>query len=379
LPSLGRALSEAGEMQRADSVLSEAVETARATQQHAVQVDAALALAALRLHTSQTTVGQAEVWRELEQAICFYEQLGDEAGLARALGLAGTLRFWRGETAAAIGDLTRAARHARNAGEWAQETDSLQMSLMAMLLGPTPVGEALARIGGLTAAADRNRPLRVHVKRVRAHLEAMSGRFELARDLIAQAKELAAELGLEVSAAGIAMQAGPIELLAGDPAAAEMALRPAYDVLKRMENWGHLASVIPRLVDALLAQGRDDEALRMTEVIEGRIAPEDVDGQVGWRRVRAKLMARRGDLAQAERLAREAVATAERTDYLELTADAHADLAEVLQIAGKPEESAYALNEAIRLYEQKENVVAAKRTHSRLAEAQVGRPHAPHA
>jgi predicted ATPase len=156
LPSLGRALSEAGEMQRADSVLSEAVETARATQQHAVQVDAALALAALRLHTSQTTVGQAEVWRELEQAICFYEQLGDEAGLARALGLAGTLRFWRGETAAAIGDLTRAARHARNAGEWAQETDSLQMSLMAMLLGPTPVGEALARIGALTAAADRN-------------------------------------------------------------------------------------------------------------------------------------------------------------------------------------------------------------------------------
>ena len=125
LPALGRALYEAGQMQQADSVLSEAAETARATGQRAVAVDAAVALSALRLHTVQV-VGQEAVWRELEEAIPFYEESGDEAGLARALGVAGNLRFWRGETTAAIEDLARAARHARNAGEWAQEVESSQ-------------------------------------------------------------------------------------------------------------------------------------------------------------------------------------------------------------------------------------------------------------
>ena len=52
------------------------------------------------------------------------------------------------------------------------------------------------------------------------------------------------------------------------------------------------------------------------EVIEGRILPEDVDGPVGWRRVRAKLLARGGAPEEAERLAREATETAQRTDYL---------------------------------------------------------------
>jgi predicted ATPase len=60
LPPLGRALVEAGQMQSADAVLSEAVETARATGEHAVGVDAAVALSSLRLHTTRSSVGQEE-------------------------------------------------------------------------------------------------------------------------------------------------------------------------------------------------------------------------------------------------------------------------------------------------------------------------------
>jgi ATP/maltotriose-dependent transcriptional regulator MalT len=114
-----------------------------------------------------------------------------------------------------------------------------------------------------------------------------------------------------------------------------------------MENWGHLASIVPRLVDALLAQGRDDEGLRLMEFTERRVVPEDVDGQVGWRRVKAKVLARRGDLEEAERLARDATAIAGRTDYLDLRAQAVADLAEVLRLLGRRKESASALEEAI--------------------------------
>ncbi|MBV9164857.1 MAG: AAA family ATPase [Solirubrobacterales bacterium] len=372
LPPLGRALVEVGEIPEADSVLSEAVESARATGQDGVAVDAALELAALRLNNADAAVGQAGVWRELERAIPFYEHSGDEAGLARALGIAGTLRHWRGEAAAAIEDFTRAAHHARNAGEVAQEVESLWGALAAMLLGPTPVDQALTRIEGLSPAAAQSSSLRLHVMRTRASLEAMRGRFQTARDLISQAKDLAAELGQEVTLARIALNAGPIELLAGDPAAAERELQPAYDALKRMEHWGFLASIVPRFVDALLAQGRDDEGLRLTEVIERHIVPEDVDAQVGWRRVRARLLARRSDLEQAKRLAREAVTMAERTDHLDLTAEAHAALAEVLHAAGSNEHARRALERAVRLYEQKGNVVGAEQARSRLTEPQPG-------
>ena len=80
---------------------------------------------------------------------------------------------------------------------------------------------------------------------------------------------------------------------------------------------------------------------------------------MGWRRVRAKLLARRGDVEAAERLAREATSRAARTDFLDLRAHAVADLAEVLRLAGRSEESAAAVQEAIRLYERKGNTAAA--------------------
>jgi tetratricopeptide (TPR) repeat protein len=195
----------------------------------------------------------------------------------------------------------------------------------------------------------------------RATLEAMLGRFDAARDLIGRARALAEELGLEATlAAQAANGAGEIELLAADPAAAERELRPACEALERIGELGYLASAAPLLADALYLQGRDDEALLMTErwAPERLTVPEDVDAQVGWRRVRAKLLARRGDVEAAERLAREATASAARTDFLDLRAHAVGDLAEVLRLMGRSEESAAAVQEAIRLYEQKGNIAA---------------------
>lgn len=371
LPPLGRSLIELGETHEADSVLSEAVDRARATEQTAVTMDAAVALATLRLHTDpQEKVGHGNVWSQLDAAIPFFEQSGDHAALARALGVSGKLRFWRGEAAAAIRDLERAAGLARQAGELAQEVDSLQALLMALLFGPMPVAQAIVRVEALQPTEQRNRTLRVHRLRTRAHFHAMQGSFATARENIAQAKELAEELGLEYTLARIAAQSGPIELLAGDAAAAERELRPAYEALKRMGSWGDTASILPPLVDALLAQGRDEDALQLADLAAQKAVPEDIDGQVGWRRVRAKTLARHGDLHQAQRLAREAIAIADLTDYLELRAQARTDLADVLDLANRPKESASTLREALRLLERKGILVAAESLRKRLGVSQ---------
>ena len=369
LPALGRALIQLGDTQHATSVLSQAVDRARATGEAAVAIDAAVALATLRLHTDPQ-IGQAAVRNQLDEAIPFFEQSGDQAALARALGVLGNLQFWTGDAAGAIRDLERSARLAREAAEWAQEVDSVQAVLMALLYGPAPVNQALARLEELEATARRNPPLRVHVLRVRAHLQAMLGSFATARERIAQAKELAEESGMKLTLARIAMQSGPIELLAGDAAAAERELRPAYDALKRMEQWGSLTSIVPLLVDALLAQRRDEEGRQLADVAAQRAVLEDIDAQVGWRRVQAKLLARRGELREAERLARDALARVERTDYLNLRAQVSADLGEVLHLAHRPEESASALRGASQLFEQKGNIAAVARLRDRLAVVQ---------
>jgi len=57
------------------------------------------------------------------------------------------------------------------------------------------------------------------------------------------------------------------------------------------------------------------------------------------------VQARRGEFAEAERLAREAVAVCDKTDMLDVQGDVYADLAEVLSLAGRPKEAAAALKQ----------------------------------
>jgi tetratricopeptide (TPR) repeat protein len=92
--------------------------------------------------------------------------------------------------------------------------------------------------------------------------------------------------------------------------------------------------------------------------------------QMLWRQVRAKVLARRGEHAQAERLAREAVAIGEGTDMLSDQGDAYFDLAEVMALGARPKDAAEALEQALARYERKENIVLAERVRGRLAELQ---------
>jgi hypothetical protein len=85
-----------------------------------------------------------------------------------------------------------------------------------------------------------------------------------------------------------------------------------------------------------------------------------------WRQVRAKLDARAGRSADAERLAREAVALLAETDMVDYHARAVADLADVL---GASEE----LTAAIGLFEAKGNVVRAERARAAVLELPLGR------
>ncbi len=98
----------------------------------------------------------------------------------------------------------------------------------------------------------------------------------------------------------------------------------------------------------------------MTRHCEVCAATHQADAQARWRSIRAVILARRQDVAEAERLIKEALERADETDQPDTQAEVRADYAEVLRMAGRRQEAAKELKKAKDLYEEKGNLAAAK-------------------
>jgi ATP/maltotriose-dependent transcriptional regulator MalT len=133
----------------------------------------------------------------------------------------------------------------------------------------------------------------------------------------------------------------------------------------RIGEKSHFCSLAGLVGQAVYAQGRYDEAEELAEQSRAAARPIDVQCQTSWRTVKAKVLARRGDADGAEKLAREAVAFVEDSDFLPAHADALTGLAEVLHLLGRSEEALPVVERAVRLHELKGNVAAVAR--ARLA------------
>jgi Flp pilus assembly protein TadD len=96
--------------------------------------------------------------------------------------------------------------------------------------------------------------------------------------------------------------------------------------------------------------------------------PEDADAQTRMRPLEAKLRALRGEYDAALRLAAEAAALADGTDYLDDRGRVHEDFGLILLTTGDREQAAVELTTALSCFERKENVVAAARVRTELAE-----------
>ncbi|TLZ36899.1 MAG: tetratricopeptide repeat protein, partial [Gammaproteobacteria bacterium] len=297
----------------------------------------------------------------VEEALEVFGALGDDAGLAAAWVLAASVELsaleWRAMALAA----DRAVEHAQRAGDLVLVEEAKAHRAPARLYGPIPVGEALAWF-------DAHAPRHPHAPAMCGQLEAMRGNLDGARRLAAESRERATELGQHLWAAAASMNEAEIELNAGDPErAAEVALEGISE-LDRLGERGWLSTVAGHAAEALYRLARDDEAWRLTETAAEAGASDDVITQMLILQVRAKILARRGEHAEAERLAREAVAWGEPTDALEVKANSYRDLAIVLSAAAKPDEALAALAEARSLYEQKGHTVGVARVEELRAE-----------
>lgn len=148
-------------------------------------------------------------------------------------------------------------------------------------------------------------------------------------------------------------------MIAGDPAAAERELRADFDELQRMGERNYISTTAAYLAEAIYRQGRYEGAEALTAYSEEVAAADDVSTQFMWRCVRGKVLARRGESDEAEKLAREGLRLIKESDDLESQGKALMSLAEVLVLAGRSDAAEASVSEAIEVWERKGDVVSA--------------------
>jgi predicted ATPase/class 3 adenylate cyclase len=364
LVELGAALIERGRLAEAALALDEAERLAAAANDQRLTSHVLIQRQFLRsLHGEEG--GLEEAARAAAMAVPVFERFGDDLGVCRARRLEAWFFFNEARAEAAAAAWERAAVHARRAGDRHEFYESLRWIASMLWFGPTPAVEGIRRCEAMRAEVRESPESEAVILRQLACLNAIVGRFAVARELIATSNATYADLGLTLFLAGSEHEA-VVELLAGNPAAAEKSARAAYRALEEMGERAFRSTMAATLALVILEQGRDEEADALAEVSARLGATGDLLTQIRWRRVRARVLARRAEIQAAEALAREALAIAEATDFVNERADALIDLSHVLEESRRCDEAVAAASGAVHLYELKGNVVAAAATKFRL-------------
>ncbi len=303
------------------------------------------------------------------EAISFFESHGDDEALGLAWRLVAAVDLTLGQVAKSRLAYLRSAEAASRAHDMHGQSDALNNLASIDMLGPSTVSMAIQTATELLAWARATGQLTSEAVAL-AHLgrlQAMLGDFESARRLVASAIDINRDIGAWHEAHSVSRWIGTVEWLAGDPMAAERALRRGYEALRQL---GAGASVVDfvgcQLGRMLYLVGRYDEAYELTTIAEGHGGLREIATSVDWRSIRGLILARRNETDAGLALAREAVAIVETSDLLWAHGVALEDLSEVLELAGRPEEARIYLGRAFLLYEEKGITVLADRARKRL-------------
>jgi tetratricopeptide (TPR) repeat protein len=357
LPELGATLREAGDFAAAEAAFAEAEQRGdRRVAAHAA-IGRGLMLVNIGAKDERDNVRSVA-----EQTIPVLEELGDQLGLARAWKLLAYEAWMVGHAAVTRAAMEKAVEHARDAGHRAEEIDCLGLLAFVALHGPMPVSAAVRYCDELSVYGG----LEPSLLNVRGTLLALGGSFDEGRALMRRSEALYEDLGFHVFALALHQNLGRLEVDAGDPGAAEAGVRVALDALLDLGERGYASTAAAVLAQAVYHQGRLDEAAELARQAIELADEDDLSTQAPALGVLGKVTARCGRHDEAEKLARKATALMESSDFLQMKGEAFEDLAEVLDLAGKPGEARAAREQALELFELKESVVAAERVRARL-------------
>jgi class 3 adenylate cyclase/tetratricopeptide (TPR) repeat protein len=369
LPLVAQALEGTANHEQAGDLYNEALEGAIATGERAIEGRARLGRAHVWFVVAPE-MSTAEIVAETERAIALLKEAGDERGLAEAWRLVGEARVYEGRVADGQHALERALSHI-TPGISPRSWNAILFAIgMCRLDGPTPLDEAItyAQERLEFARAMELRALEADMLHVLGVAEGRRGRFEAGRSALASSTAISEELGLAYMSQWSKRSLGKLELAAGDPKAAEHALRESYEVLLEMGLKSSLGETAVPLAAALYAQRRYDEAAETLKSVKEEWASGDTSVDAPRLTVRARLLAAEGWDSQADHALERALRLVERTDWVCLQADTLLAQAEVLKLADRLAEAEHGLRRALEVAQAKGYAVAANAARGLLDE-----------
>ena len=364
--ALADALFETAEAIRAGDLLTEVAASAAAQGEVTVEWRARVRHSWARVIRGEPVLQEANGL--VEEAIAALTPLAADDGLAEAWQLAAQVQNYLANMDGVQAAMQRALTHARRAGNVRLETDSLFWIGLAAFFGNGLLSDALAVCTALLEAAQT--PLqRAHARFWVAAIRGLAGEdIDTVRDELAEARRTYHELGLKTQWGGTAIAVGTVELHAGDPRVAEAILRESVAALGDLG--GYRWTVLQLLSEALVQQGRHDEAEAVAAESRASVSLQDTYVRAGLARVQAGLAAHRGALAEAQRAAGDALALLEQVpaaSYLE-KADTWMLIADLLRRRGQTDDAGDAARRALELYERKGIELSAARARRFLDE-----------
>jgi class 3 adenylate cyclase/tetratricopeptide (TPR) repeat protein len=362
LASLAMARTAGGELESAEQALARAVDLGEAHGTGSIRARASVERARIGLLTGSIPPDAARA--EAEQAIAVLEPLGDDLGLAKAWLVLVLVHNWHLEYSALERAAERARFHARRAHAARDAADALVWTCPATVLGGRPVPEAIEAFERI--ASDAPGPLTEAATLLTLGcLRLMHGEPDAGRDLYGRSEAIYRELGIRLFAAAQSTMTGWSELVAGDADVAESLLRRGVAELEEMGERNLVSTAAAQLSRVLCTRGEHEEADRFA-VAASEVSGEDPFNTVLIAGVRARIAAAQGDSEAAVLSAERAAARVRTADCLELAADTYRAQAEAMMSAGRYGDAAEALRSALRLYERRQNAVAAGRTRRAL-------------
>ena len=251
-----------------------------------------------------------------------------------------------------------AHRHRRLAGRSSMPPPDLGAALLA---GSRPADEVLAILDRQLAETPS-----VWLQLNRAWVLAMLDRVEEARQIALEANARLREQDDALWGEWMLPRSRPWAATTRTQATASA---PSANGSRRWSSSRSSGNYLGRLGRSLCKLGRFADAERAAD--RARSLEETWGGSVPdyiWREVMARVHAHRGDLVEAERLAREAVQASELTDQLDDQCHVLCALAEVLATAGRLDEATAALEQALAGCQRKKNLAFARQVRQRLEE-----------
>jgi tetratricopeptide (TPR) repeat protein len=355
-------LAVSGMADQATEIVTQATRAAEQIGDEGVVTHARIEEAWLSAYTRGERPAEESTLARAEQSIPLFERAEDHTGAARACEVAAMVHYYFGRLSDAAAVSERGFAHAGKARDVQQQGNHRLVRTVAAQWGFTPLARVEDVLEDDLAWARETGSLGVEAKTTMRRALVRFGRGDAVggETLRVRGMSSCSELGMSLWAN--AFVGCWIWGLTDDPGLAEIRLRQSYAALEQAGRQNVLSTVATMFAECRYRQMRYDDADELLDVAAETGAEDDLVTQVRLRAGRAKVLARRGALEAAEAMARDAVALAAQTEFVDLRGDSLLALGEVLQLGGHTNDADAAMATALSLWEAKGNVTFAART-----------------